>query len=249
MAKLHELLAVEQSLKGQAEHARTNIVKDTFEKKLHHFSEKRVTFFANESAEPVVEEMRDIQTTVKQELDWLRTFVVKAIDAGHQVAVANMGARASIILEDGTVIAESIPATSLLELEKRIREVQTVCHSIPTLDPVKGFVLDAARDGRVYVARENNTKRTKRLKKVLTLAPATDKHPAQAQLVEEDEVVGRIQTQEWSGLITPSEKSDFLNRCEELIRAVKKARSRANDIDADVDTAKIGSKLLTYIFG
>ena len=249
MPKLHELLAVEQSLKGQAEHARTQIISETFGKKVHHFSEKRVTFFSNDDSVPQVEEQRDIQTSVKSELAWLREFVIKGIDAGHQVAVANRSASADIVLENGDVIAKDVPATSLLELEKRIKDMQAVCHAIPTLDPVKGFTLDPDRGDGVYKARDVNTKRTKRTKKAFTLAPPTDKHPAQVQMIEEDDVIGRIQTQEWSGLITPNEKSVLLNRCEELLRAIKKARSRANDFDADVLQVKIGSKLLSYIFG
>ena len=249
MAKLHEILAVEQNLKTQAEHARNSIIKETFEKKLHHFSEKRVTFFPLEGGEPQVEEVRDLQTTVKLELKWLQGFLEKGIDAGYQVAVANVSAKGDIVLEDGTILAEGVPATALLELEKRVNEIQAVVHAIPTLDPVKGFIPDISKGDGIYVAREGNTKRTKRFKKAFTLAPATDKHPAQVQMIEEDDVIGRIQTQEWSGLITPSQKSDLLTKCEDLKRAVKKARSRANDIDVEVEKAKIGQKLLRFIFG
>jgi len=249
MPKLHELLAVESSLKSQAEKNRSSIIRETFEKKLHHFGEKRVTFWPLEGGDPVNEEQRDLQTTVKSELEWLKPFLVKGIDAGHQVAVANVIAKADIISEDGTVLAKDVPATSLLELEKRIREIQDVCHAIPTLDPVRGFVADPARGEGVYVAREAKTTRYKRVKKPLTLSPATDKHPANVQLIEEDVPVGSIQTQEWSGLITPSEKSKLLNKCEDLMRSIKKARSRANDVDVNIDTAKVGLKLLGFIFG
>ena len=46
MTKLHELLAVEQSLRGQMEATRKDLL-NTFEKKKHHFHEVIVTFKSN----------------------------------------------------------------------------------------------------------------------------------------------------------------------------------------------------------
>ena len=64
-----------------------------------------------------------------------------------------------------------------------------------------------------------------------------------------DVPVSTVLTQEWSGLITVAEKAAMLDRVEEVLRAVKKARSRANAAEVDVKQNVIGAKTLTYIFG
>ena len=85
-----------------------------------------------------------IQTTVQKELGWIKGHMAKALDASFQVAEANTKARADVVLEDdaGTVLLKDVPATALLELEKRAVEIQQLVASIPTLDPAKGFTPD-----------------------------------------------------------------------------------------------------------
>lgn len=248
--KLHELLAVESSVKGQAQKVRGEL-SATFEKKRHLFEGVKKTFtpLSESAGLPAVEEDRPIQSTVVKELRWISEFLAKSIDSGYRINEANTLARADVVLEDGTTFLTQLPATALLELEKRLAEVQEFIMTIPTLDPAKGFILDgeASSDGDVFRAREVTKTRTKKIKQVLTLAPATDKHPAQVQLVDADEPVGTIREQEWSGMLTPARKADMIARCESLARSVKKARSRANE--AEVSKANgIGEKILNYVF-
>lgn len=249
MAKLHELLAVDRNLKGQAEKTRTELM-TTFEKKTHLFSEKTVSYTPyGEGGQTVVEGQLDIQTTVAKELKWISEFLVKALDVSYQVAEANTIARADVILEDGTTLLSQVPATALLELEKRAKELHDFVVSIPTLDPAKGFRLDVDRGIGIFKARDDRKVRTKKTNKVLTLAPATDKHPANVQVVVEDVPVGDIVTLEWSGLITTAAKGDMLSRVEDLTRAVKKARARANDTEVSQKDQKIGANVVNYVFG
>lgn len=247
MPKLHELLAVEANLEGQMNKTRGELV-NTFEKKRHLFEEKRVTFRPiAEGEEEVTESRSDIQSTVPQELDWVSAFFIKALDASYQVAEANTAARADVILEDEaeTVILRQVPATTLLELEKRMAEWQHLLSSIPTLDPAKGFAPDPTRTN-VFQARPVTKTRTKKVNKPVVLYDATDKHPAQVQLATEDVPVGALSEQEWSGLITPARKAELLGRVEMLIRAIRRARSRANETEVD-KTKKIGSTLLRFL--
>ena len=249
MAKLHELLAVESNLKSQAAKATADLL-NTFEKKRHHFSESLKTFKPKEEDAPsIIEEQLDLQTTVPKEIDWLTPFMVKALDASYQVAEANTGARADVVLEDGTMLLSNIPATALLELEKRAKETHDFIAAIPTLDPAKGFRESPERGPDTFKARDVVKTRTKKENKVVTLSPATDKHPAQVTVIPEDVPIGDIVVQEWSGLITTARKGELLERVEDLGRAVKQARSRANEIDVDTVKNKIGKKLLDYIFG
>lgn len=246
--RLHELLAVQGQLRQQAEATRNDLM-NTFEKKRTHFSEIIITFNSNkENVDPKEESKMGVQTTVHKELRWVGDYIAKAIDAAHSVDVANMSARADIALEDGKVILKAVPATSLLQLEKRLEEVQRLVKTIPTLDPAKGFLADPQRGEDYFKARDVEKPRTEKTYKPLILAPATDKHPAQVEKITVDEVIGHTIQQEWSSLITVSEKGDMLDRVESLIRAVKRARSRANDDEINVADNKIGMTLLDYVF-
>lgn len=250
MTKLHELLAAEGNLETQAITTKNDLT-NTFEKKRHLFEEKRVTFQSNEENKPAtVESQSDIQSTVRTELAWIAPHLAKAMDAGLQIADANTKARADVVLDDdtGTVLLKGIPATALLELEKRLVEwVLQFAKTIPTLDPAKGFRPDPQRGSDVYKARDVTKLRTKKDAKVIVLHEPTKEHPAQTQLINVDVPVGEISEQEWSGLITPAEKSEIVNRAEQVIRAVKRARSRANDQEVDT-TLKLGKTLLNYVF-
>lgn len=252
MPKMHELLATYEDQKGQATKTRTDLT-STFSNKSHLFRKKVVTFKSNqEGVVAVTESQSDIQTTLKKELEWVSGFLAKSMDVGYQIDIGNTQAKADLVVEDSsgkvTLEVKNLPATSLLQLEKHLLQVRELALSIPTLDPAQGFELDKASEKGVWKAREVTKNRTKKVKKVLMLAPATDKHPAQVQPYDDDEVIGTLLEQEWSALTTPALKSEVLNRCDTLIQAVKKARSRANSIELDVTGSKIGKQLLDYVF-
>ena len=248
MARLHELLAVASNLKNQAEKCRTELV-ETFGKKRHLFSERIQTFSPlTEGAESVTEEKSDIQSTVDQELEWIAGHLVKALNVQYQIAEANTLARADVELEGGKVILSGVPATALLELEKTLTEgIQPLLAAIPTLDPAKGFKLDSDRPHGIFKARDVEKPRTRKTKRVLVKYEATKEHPAQTETYDFDEITGTIRTSEWSGMITPARKADMLDRCEQLLRAVKKARSRANEIEVDVAQKRIGKEILDFL--
>ncbi len=248
MSKLHELLAVAGHVQNQFSSKMTDLM-NTFEKKRGHFTQRRVTFKPVEEGAPeVTEEQFDLQTTIPRELDWLGEALVKALDIPYQVSYANTLAKADVVLEDGTVLLTGVPATALLDLEKRIQELRQFVASIPTLDPAKGFRLAPEMGEGVYESREDIRNRTKKTKQILVKYQATDKHPAQVDVYDADEIVGTLTTKEWSGLITTADKGKMLDRVEELSRAIKKARSRANEVDINLDTNKIGSKIVKYLF-
>jgi hypothetical protein len=245
--KLHELLAVENNLETQAAKTRTDLMA-TFEKKRHLFAEKRVVFIPSEEGKPqVTESQSDIQSTVMRELDWVSTNIQKALDASLRVALTNTTARASIVIEDTNImIAKDVPATALLELEKRVAELHALVGAIPTLDPALGFVEDPARGAGIYKAREVNKTRSKKDVRIIVKYAATKEHPAQTELLPCETPIGTLQEQEWSSLITPAQKAEMLDRVERLLRATRQARSRAND--CEVPQAAIGGTLLRYVF-
>jgi hypothetical protein len=245
MPKLHELLAVKTSLNGQAEKTRKDLA-STFEKKRHLFEEKIVTFEPNEEGvKATIEEQSALQTSVSQELRWLAGIAAPAIDVSYRIECTNRDARGTVVV-DGVTLIEDAPATALLELEKRVAEFMELVKAIPTLDPAKGFEPDEQKGVGYYRARDDVKTRTRKDAKAITLAAATDKHAAQVQLVPIDVPTGVLRTQYWSGLITPATKAALLDRAERVIRGIKQARSRANDVEAAADMP-VGKRLLDYL--
>ena len=248
MPKLHELLAVRGSLKAQAAKVLLDL-SNTFEKKHHHFTAKLKTYTPlGEDAPSKTEEESALQTTVRRELAWIQPYLAKNIDSHFQIALGNTTAAADIVLADGKRLATGVPASTLLELEDTVEGLRKFIETIPTLDPAKGFRPDPAQEPGVYVSREVEKTRTQMQKRAIVMYPATDKHPAQTQLVDEQVPIGVIREREWSSMLTPAEKGDLLDRVEQLSRAIKSARSQANEADVPVTTG-IGSTLLAYVFG
>lgn len=246
MRKLHELLGSQSQIVTQATKVR-NDLQTTFEKRSHLFGEKISRFQPNEEgAQAVIESQSSLQSSIAKELRWLRDLASKALDSEASIDVGNTKANADVRLDDGTVLLTSVPATQLLQLDKRLGEIQQFVSTIPTLDPAKGFTLDVQRGEGVYVAREVQKRRTRKDQVPLVLLAPTQHHPGSAVQITKDVEIGTIVEQEWSSLITPATKALMLERVEELRRAVKQARARANDIEvADV---QIGAKLLDYVF-
>src|SRR5690349_23554587 len=129
MAKLHELLAVRESARGQSEKVRTGLM-DTFRSKRHLFAQKIIKFQPNkEGAEARVEEQSDLQSTIAQELAWLTPIVANAINVETAVDVGNVGANADVMIGE-TKLLTAVPATALLSLSKRLGEVKQLVEAI-----------------------------------------------------------------------------------------------------------------------
>ena len=247
--KLFEVLVVEGQLKTQAKATGTDL-RAAFEKKRHLYEEKRKTFFSLiEGTPPIVEEQSDIQTNVTDELRWIAGIWTKAMDTSFAVAEGNTQARDDVVLDDGTVVLRNVPATALLELQKRVGEIQDLISAVPTLDPAKGFQPDPDRGANIFKAREVRRPRTKKIMKHVVVVQATDHFPAQVAQETEDIVVGQTHEQEWSGLITPARKAELLGRVETLRRAIKAALHRANAVAMPEPMPVCGKAVFDYILG
>src|SRR5690606_17075827 len=99
-----------------------------------------------------------------------------------------------------------------------------------------------------YISAPVTVAKTTKKDVVITLAEATDRHPAQAKLVAEDVIEGKYVTTKKSSAITSSDKSDILSRLSKLEIALKEARQRANQQEVAF-SEDIGGKILNYIFG
>src|SRR5579859_2159023 len=112
MPKLHELLAVQDPLKGQAKKVISDL-KATLTGKRHLFEETLKSFipFGENAKQETVEE-KAINTTVKVEIEAINKHIAKAMDIGYQVDIANSKAVANVVTEDDTTLLTNVPATA-----------------------------------------------------------------------------------------------------------------------------------------
>ena len=122
------------------------------------------------------------------------------------------------------------PATNLLFLEKQLTDVKTFVGNLPELDPSESWTFDA--NASLFKSEPTRSNRTKKVQKAIVLYDATEKHPAQTQLITEDTVVGVYTQTKMSGAVPLPQKRAMLNRIDELLRAVQKAREEANAVVA-----------------
>jgi len=249
---LYELLAVEQEKKGTAERARGTTL-EAFRAGQAQFTGMRRTFkpFAVDEAKgEVAGERLEAETqlvrTVSEELEKAFAIHSESFDVNLQIDDANTRARADLVV-GGEVIATQLPATFLLQLEKRLRELRILLKEVPTFDPVRLWQPDAAADKpHVLRAEPVTTIRKQRTRKYNVMVEATKEHPAQIDVVEVDEPVGEIRSYDWTGMVASGRKAALLQRMDELIEAVKTARSRANAVEIDPEQ-KVGAKIARHL--
>lgn len=248
MAKLHEVLAVEQGLQTTAKKTNEETIR-TFGKKDEHFVQtvRHTEYFAEEDKNLNTTETKAMVTTVFDKLLYNVGPNVKAWDALLQKESTNQHASADIEI-DGKVLVANVPATVLLPLITKLQELRAVYEAIPTLAPGPVWEPDpeARTGGGVWKARDADVAfRTKKTIKPIVLHPGDDKHPAQVQAIPEDVPVAKISTTHKSGMLTSAQKSDLLARIDRLLRAVKRALQRANT--AEVEKRHMGKELFNFI--
>ena len=242
---LHALLAVEPDLAQQAKNIMDECV-STFVKKQEHFDgiQKFYSPF-NEGEEMVPPETKAVVTTVKEKLDYVKESIIRALDATLSKEETNAsGTAMSPLVVDGKSFG-TYSATGYLAIEKFLVRIRDQYKAIPTLDPTRTWKTED-QSGRNFWASPVEVKyRTVKKSKVITLAPPTDKHPAQVQLVQDEVQVGRYDTVYFSGRLSPAEKSKLLGNIDELILAVKQAKEKSNQVEAK--QVKLGDALFKYI--
>lgn len=252
--KLHEVLAVESELQG----AFKKIVDETqvtFDKKANLFQGMVKTLRMVDDTRKHEEESGSqivaVTDTVPSKLDYTFKTVVQYLDAVLQKEEANQRAKADIIVvnDDGTTttLATGVPATYLLGLETKLAALRPMLNAIPTLPPGRTWLLDEGngKPGTYKTAQLDVTDKTEKAIKPVTLSPATDKHPAQVQVLNVDQVIGHYHTQYFNAGLTPLDKSVMLGKLDRLIAAVKQARQRANCVETN--NLHIGQGIVDFL--
>ena len=239
--RLNQVVAIEKPLKQRVEKKLAEFYKalqkpDLFEghEKTYHPKEVDGDSFPSESR--VVQQRVD---DILEETSWLLT---ELFDISATRDLANCSAKADVEVE-GVKILENIPATTLMFLEKQLTEFRTMVGAAPELDPAESWMPD--ENSGLEKTSPRSTIRTAKVNKPIVLYPATDKHPAQTQLVTEDRTIGTWEAVRLSGALAPTTKKSLLARIETLIAAVKVAREEANVVSAPEQS--IGRKVFGWI--
>lgn len=249
--KLHELLAAEADLEKRAKMI-VEEAKVTFNKKTNLFTGRKRTLEAitDEYADierTFVPESQKLEETVPSKLEYVQEVIEEYWDAVYQKERTNQAASADVIIDD-VVVVEKAPVTFLLGMEKKLKSIRDMFLQIPTLEPGVEWEPDENMGNGIFKLKEHQIQfKTKKEIVPKILYEATDKHPAQIEVLTEQKEVGRYKVMLWSGMITSREKANYLTRIDKLLIAVKEARMRANT--QEVITEKTASKIFDYILG
>ena len=240
--KLHEILAVEPDLRSDSTRVLKEVVGLFRDAPERLFATFRSYFPLVDDGETFADESSELTSTVSDELALVADAWGRYVDATLTKEATNQTANAILEFDD---IDVKLPATALLNLESRLQELRTVYSAIPTLDPKESWTFDEAEG--FFASALRTTYKTAKVHKTLVAQPATEEHPAQVHIYQEDDRVGHWENKIFSGMLTKEDKRKKLARIDNLLRAVKKARQRANDIETDeVDLAE---SIVAYING
>jgi hypothetical protein len=242
MQRLNQVLAAEKSAKTHAE-KETTALYHTLEKPALFEGFSRTYQPNRDDGEKFPSETQVVQQRVDDVFSGIRRNMAAVWDITAAKDFANLTALADVAI-GGTVILKGAPATFLLYVEKQLTDLYTVISKAPTLDPAVDWSQDP--NTKLFKGEPQKTAKTKKVPKVITLAEATEHHPAQAQLVHDDEIVGWWTQTKASGALSQVRKRELLERIERLQKAVKFAREEANTTEAP--EMKIGEIVLAYVF-
>lgn len=242
MPKLNQILAIEKGIKARVYAEFTNLHQATQKPALMNGFVKTYQPKTEES-ETYPPESQKVQHQHDEVIKEVRRGLTELFDITATKDWANCTAKADIIVE-GTALLKDVPATYLLFLEKQLGDLHTFVSKIVELDPGIDWAPDAASG--LFKSDPAMSQRTKKEQKPIVLYQATDKHPAQTQLITEDVVVGSWSTVKMSGAIATPRKKVLVARIEKLLNAVKFAREQANLVDTA--TLHVADPLFSYIF-
>lgn len=242
MAKLNQIVAIESGVKTKTDREVSEVYKAVQHPTLFEGFGKQYRSL-DEDGEKFPAESKNVQMTAQQVLGTTAKALTELFDVTAAKDFANCEAKADVEV-DGTKLLAGVPVPYLLFLEKRLTDLHTLVGKIPVLDSAESWEHD--QNANLFRTRPTETVKTKKVQKALVLYPATDKHPAQTQLITEDVTVGFWQTTKMSGAIAAPAKDRLLTRIEKLQRAVKFAREEANQ--ADAPPRSVGEKIFSWLF-
>lgn len=244
MAKLNQCIAIEKGAKSENAATLSEVYKLIQKGELFNGFSK-VYSKKDEEGEDLPSEQKKVQSTVPGVLSRVHSSNEDYWAIAARKEYSNCTAKASIVV-DGTVVAEDVPVTYLLFLEKQLTDLRTFVGKLPVLDSNEDWHEDT--NSGLYKTNPVSTHRTKKVQRPIVKYDATTEHPAQTELITEDILAGYWSTTKISGALPLPERVKLSERVNKLLRAVKEARESANNI-AEVDTGSVEKSLLNFVFG
>ena len=239
--KLNQIVAIEKGIKSRSYSEIT---------KLHKFNQKQELFNGftknykskDEEGESYPPENKKVQLIATETLEQFSKVLTELLDIEATKDWANCKASADIVI-DGEVLVKGVPTPYLLFLEKQINDIRTYIEGLPVLDTSEDWTEDV--NSGLFKTDVVKTHKTKKVQKPIVLYEATEKHPAQTQMITEDITVGYWNIIKQSGALPIPQKKKILAKVEKLSSAVKFAREKANSIDAE--SVEVGAKMFKYL--
>jgi hypothetical protein len=230
VALLNQIIAVETGMKQRVFSTVTQLHGLT--KKADLFNGFHKSYQPNdEEGDKLPPEKKLVQYIVEDILEEGAESLGTLMDITARKDWTNCKAKADVVVGE-TVILKDAPVTYLLFMEKQLTDFHKFVATLPVLDDTDRWEYNDSSG--FYQTDPIKTHRTKRRKKSLTLAQATEKFPAQAVMIEEDDVVGYWTNVRQSGAMRKPDKDAILERIDTLLIAVKEAREKANTIEEEV---------------
>jgi len=189
-------------------------------------------------------EAKEVVTTVEERLAWTEKKIAELLDFELVKDAGNMSAKADLVVGE-RALAKDVPATYLLALEKRLREIRAYYDAIPTIDMSKNWE-DGGKPGH---RKHGPVEQYRTAKKTIpvVLRPETKEHPAQVKAETQDVQIGKFLHTNFSGSAHPKDKAEWIAKIDRLIAATKRARMQANEVE--VGDQQIGKEIFDYIHG
>lgn len=241
---LHQLIALIPKVKSRDQATTT---------KHHQLHQKRPLFEGQERTYQPLDDEGDrfpsenkrVERRVREALDEVRTSKSDLFNLVRAQDAANTQAKADVSV-DGEVLLREVPVTHLLFLEKQMVDLGTFVSHLPTLTSDVDWTEDENTDQ--FRSQPIETIKTQKVDEPIVLYEATDRHPAQTQLVTRDKPIGRWQTTRFSGALPAAKKREIMERVQQLHNAVVEARERANSFQAEKEIEE-GKAVFDFLFG
>lgn len=242
-AKLNQIIALQVGKKTTAKEALTSIYHQMQKPELM-TGISRTYKPRDEDGEQLPPESKRVQVNAMGLIKQVAPKVIDMLDVTATQDAANTIAKANVVV-DGKVVLPDVPVTTLLFLEKQLMDLHTLIEKLPVLDPSEQWTYNDSQD--CWASDPSSTIRSKKVPRPFVKYEATEHHPAQVDVVNEDVSVGTWTTVKYSGAVQASERNEMFERVRELQDAVKVAREEANSIV--IKSVKIGEQLLKFVFG
>ena len=246
MAKLHQFLAVEADVRRRTENEVTE---------LHKLLQKEPLFSGLHRTYEPIKDVKDggvmhpaerthLQNRASDAIAQAAALWKDSLDMAATVNWGNVGAKADVVV-NGVVMFKDAPVTYLLWLTHQLDNMHTFVQKLPTLAP--DIEWDWDKNNRCYKNRhEIKTTKGEKIAYAFVKFKGDEKHPPQVDKEFRDEVVGYWTAMKYSGAITVQEQKVMLERVEALRKAVKMAKEKANQVEAE--DIKVSGPMLDFIF-